>query len=73
MRSLHTEAYRAFVVRLVRARKEAGLTQQQVADALGVPQSQISKTERLERLLAPTELKALAKLYGKSLEWFLPD
>ncbi len=49
--SIHNEVYRELINALVSARKDAGLTQQTVADRLGKPQSYIAKIEGLERRL----------------------
>ncbi|MCA8975628.1 MAG: helix-turn-helix transcriptional regulator [Planctomycetes bacterium] len=68
--ALHTKRYRAFLARLRRAREEAGLSQQQVADALGREQTWVSKCEIGERRVDFVELEELAAVYGKALEWF---
>ena len=73
MRSLHTEAYRRFLTRLRRAREEAGLTQVEVANRIGRPQSYVSKCESGERRVDVIELAEFAQLYGKRLEFFVPD
>ncbi|MCA9233048.1 MAG: helix-turn-helix transcriptional regulator [Planctomycetales bacterium] len=62
--SIHTEAYRALIDRLVAARTKAGLTQQAVADRLGKPQSYVAKVEGLERRLDVIELLVLARVIG---------
>lgn len=62
--SLHSEAYAALIDVLVSARKEAGLTQQQVADRLGKPQSFVSKVERGERRIDVIEFSAVAEAIG---------
>lgn len=64
MSTTNSKEYREVVARLIKARKEAGLTQVQVAEALGKPQSFVSKVESRERRLDITELKQLAKIYG---------
>ncbi len=64
MKSLHTEAYSKFVAVLVAARTEQGLTQQQVADRVGKPQSYIAKVEGAERRLDVVEFIALAHALG---------
>lgn len=60
-----------FLVRLREARKAVGLTQEDVAAALGVPQKYISRIETGERRIDPVELQELAELYGKPLQFFL--
>lgn len=49
---------------LIAARTEAGLTQRQLADRLGRPQSFVSKYERGERRLDIVELIEIAKALG---------
>ena len=62
-----------FVIRRVReARQDAGMTQVEVADALGRPVSFVSKCELGERRIDPVDLKRFAELYGKPLEFFYP-
>ncbi|MEZ5954051.1 MAG: helix-turn-helix transcriptional regulator [Hyphomonas sp.] len=48
-KTLRTPAHRKLVQELKKARREAGLSQQQVADLLGVPQSYVAKIELGER------------------------
>lgn len=54
-KSIHSETYQRFTELLVHARKDAGLTQQQLADRLGKPQSFVAKYERGERRLDVVE------------------
>jgi transcriptional regulator with XRE-family HTH domain len=72
MRSVHTAEYRAFLRLLRRARKDAGMTQADVAKALGVPQSMVSRCESGERRVDVIELRGFARLYGREVEDFLP-
>lgn len=51
MKSFHTQEYADLIQGLIEARKSAGLTQQEVADALGKPQSYVAKIEGCERRL----------------------
>ncbi len=64
--------YRYLIRRVREARHDAGLTQTQVAEALGRPVSFVSKCELGERRLDPIDLQRLAELYGKPFEYFLP-
>jgi transcriptional regulator with XRE-family HTH domain len=48
------------------------LTQRQVAKALGIPQSQVSRAESGERRVDVIELKQFAALYGKRISSFIP-
>lgn len=68
----YTSEYRYMLGRMREARKQAGLTQVEVAKALGRPQSYVTKCELGERRIDPVELQRFAKLYGKRLSYFLP-
>ncbi|MDD5175230.1 MAG: helix-turn-helix transcriptional regulator [Sterolibacterium sp.] len=60
--SLHSNRYQVFRAMLVAAREKSGLTQVEIANRLGKPQSFISKSERGERRLDFTEFLELANL-----------
>ena len=70
--AVQTLRYREFLKQLRKARLEANLTQVQVAHMLRKPQSWMSKSESGERRVDVVELEQLAKVYGKSLSFFLP-
>ena len=61
-KSTHTRQYRVFLDWLIEARKDSGLTQQQVADKLGRPQSFVAKYENGERRLDVVEFLEIANL-----------
>ena len=65
--------YKEFLRRLRQSRLEAGLTQTKVADALGKPQSFVSKCETGERRVDVIELQVLANLYGVPLSYFVEE
>jgi transcriptional regulator with XRE-family HTH domain len=67
MKSVHSRRYQRLLDRLKAARRTAGLTQVDVARALGKPQSFVSKCESGERRIDVVELEVLARLYGISL------
>lgn len=71
--SIYSERYKAFLKRLRAARKNAGLTQVEVAERLRVPQSYVSKSESGERRIDIVELTDFASIYGKSLDYFVLD
>jgi len=54
-KSTHTPEYRLLVEILTDTRRKAGLTQQQVADRLGKPQSYVAKAEGSERRIDVVE------------------
>jgi len=70
-RSVHSEEYRKIIERLKEARLEAGLSQQDVADKLGKPQSYVSKIESGERRLDVAEIKKFAGVYKKDTSSFI--
>jgi transcriptional regulator with XRE-family HTH domain len=72
VRSTHSARYREFLKRLKRARQLAGLTQVEVAHALGKHQSYVAKCETGERRVDVIELAAFAEMYGRSLRYFVP-
>ncbi len=63
--------YQQMLKRLKHARVAAGFTQADVAKHLKKPQSYMSKCESGERRLDPIEIKHFARLYKKSLEYFI--
>lgn len=59
--------------RLVKLRKEKGLSQEELADKLGISRQSVSKWERAESSPDTDNLICLAKLYGVSLDELLKD
>lgn len=59
-KSIYTEKHKKLVDWLVQSRKAAGLTQQQLADKLGRPQSFVAKYENLERRIDVVEFVEIA-------------
>lgn len=66
MKSIFTEEYEEALDFLLQARKNAGLTQQELADTLSRPQSFISKYEHSERRLDIVEFLHIASALGIS-------
>ena len=71
MGSVYSQRYKRFLERLKAARERAGFTQVQVAGLLGQPQSFVSKCESGERRVDVVELENFAKIYKKSVSFFL--
>lgn len=69
----YQRAYQAFLKRLIKARHDAGYLQGEVAERMGKPHSFLSKCELGERRLDIIELQRLAKIYGKSIRYFLGE
>lgn len=61
-KSLYTKAYKRLTDLLASARRDAGLTQQQVAGKLGKPQSFVAKYEKGERRLDVIEFLEIARV-----------
>jgi transcriptional regulator with XRE-family HTH domain len=70
-KSIYSVEYQRLCALLREVRQEAGLTQVQVAAALDVPQSFVSKYESGERRLDVIELRHVAKALGMSLRTVL--
>jgi len=69
--ALHTKRYAAFLDRLRAARRDRDMTQEAVADALGKPQTYVSKCELGERRVDFVELEDFAAVYGLPLDYFV--
>jgi transcriptional regulator with XRE-family HTH domain len=63
-KSIHSPQHIKLRELLVAARKKAGLTQQEVADRLGRPQSFVAKYEAGERRLDVVEFLQIATVIG---------
>lgn len=63
-KSVHSEQYKKVLDWLIAARKDAGLTQQQVADQLSKPQSFVAKYEGGERRLDIVEFVEISRVLG---------
>lgn len=69
-KSIHSSTYKLFTELLVQARKDAGLTQQQLAERLGKPQSFVAKYETGERRLDVVEFMEITDaLDGDPIEF----
>jgi transcriptional regulator with XRE-family HTH domain len=62
--SLHDDAYALFIEALIDRRRDSGMSQQAVADALGWNQSIIAKIENVQRRLDIIELIRIANVIG---------
>jgi len=66
VKSLRSKQHKKFVSALKRVRNEAGVTQVQLADKLGVQQSFIAKVEGMERRLDVVEFVNWLEALGES-------
>ena len=71
VKSIYLKEYKIIIEKLKRARFEIGLKQEDVAKKLKKPQSYVSKIERGERRIDIIELKKIADIYKKSLDYFV--
>lgn len=62
-KTIHSTVYSQLVERLHQERKRLGLSQMEVAQELGMTQSEISKIESTERRLDIFEFKKLLSIY----------
>lgn len=69
--TIRSKEYADFVGKLKQARLEAGLRQIDVAKKLKRTQSYVSRVEVGEQRLDILELQKFAKLYNKSLDYFV--
>lgn len=63
-KSLRTEGHAALTQALIAARKDSGLTQQELAERLGRSQSFVAKIELGERRVEVVELVEIARILG---------
>jgi transcriptional regulator with XRE-family HTH domain len=63
-KSVHSAAQLAFCALMTKARKDAGLTQQELADRLKKPQSFVAKYEGGERRLDVVEFVSVCRAIG---------
>jgi transcriptional regulator with XRE-family HTH domain len=72
LRRQHSPRYKLMLKRLRGVRRMYGLTQAEVAQALGTTQAYVSKSESGERRMDAVELYDFARVYGAPLETLLP-
>ncbi len=72
-KTIYSDKYKRVLQLLRQARKDAGLTQIEVADALRKSQSYVAKCESGERRIDVVELYEFANLYRKSIGFFLDE
>ncbi|CZU55934.1 helix-turn-helix transcriptional regulator [Enterobacter hormaechei] len=73
MASVYSEEYQRVINALKKARKDKGITQAQLAEALGKPQSFIAKVESGERRLDVVEFVHLARLLEINFDQLLKE
>jgi len=69
--TIYSDDHKIIINKLLKARKEAGLSQSDVAKSLDRTQSHISKVEAGQRHIDIVELKKFAHVYNKPLVFFI--
>lgn len=72
-KTIYTQRRNRLSEKMINAREEAGLSQQQVAQTEVVSQSELSKIENGQRRVEFLLLLDLAKLYAKNIDFFIPN
>ncbi|MCK4355132.1 helix-turn-helix transcriptional regulator [Candidatus Parcubacteria bacterium] len=70
-KAIYSKDHKYIVEQLKKARQEAGLEQAEVAKLLGKTQSHVSKVEAGQRRIDVVALKEFARIYKKSLDFFI--
>jgi len=70
-KTIYSKGHKALIEKLIKARKEAGLRQEDVSKLLGRTQSYISKIEAGQRRVDIVQLKEFAKIYKKDPKFFI--
>ena len=70
-KAIFSKDHKYTIEQLKKARVESGLGQVEVAKLLNKTQSHLSKIEAGQRRLDITQLKEFAKIYKKSLDYFI--
>lgn len=70
-KAIFSNDHKNIVQRLKQARKESGLDQKEVAVLLNRSQSYLSKLESGQRRIDIVQLKELANIYKKPIDYFI--
>jgi transcriptional regulator with XRE-family HTH domain len=70
-KTIYSKGHKALIEKLIKARKDAGLLQEDAAKLLGRTQPYISKIEAGQRRIDLIQLKEFAKIYKKDLNFFI--
>lgn len=72
-KTIYSTDHSILVKKLIKARKEKNMKQEEVAKILQKSQSYISKIESGQRRIDIIQLKEFSKIYKKDLNYFLKD
>ena len=70
-KTIYSKEHKHLIERLIKARRESGLNQEQIAKLLKKTQSYISKIESGQRRIDVVQLKKFARAYSKNLDFFI--
>ena len=70
-KTIYLKEHRYLIKQLKKARREAGLHQEQVASLLHKTQSYVSKIESGQRKIDIVQLRRFSKIYKKPLDFFI--
>ena len=70
-KTIYSKDHKFLTEQLKKARVEAGFDQEKAAELLGKTQSYISKIEAGKRRVDVVQLKEFARVYKKSLDYFI--
>lgn len=70
-KTIYSKEHQYLVEQMKKARKEAGFDQKKVAKLLGRTQSYVSKVESGQLRIDIVQLKEFARIYKKSLDFFI--
>jgi len=70
-KTIYSKEHKYLIEQLKKAREGSGLDQEQVAKILKKTQSYVSKIESGQRRIDVVQLKTLAKIYKKSIDFFI--
>jgi transcriptional regulator with XRE-family HTH domain len=70
-KTIYSKGHKALIAKILKAREDAGLRQEDVAKILKRTQSYISKIEAGQRRVDIVQLKEFAKVYKKDLAFFI--
>ena len=70
MKTIYSQEHKILVKKLIKAREDANLRQEDVAKLLGKTQSFISKLESGQRRIDLVQIKEFANIYKKPVSFF---
>ena len=72
-KTIYTKEHQFLISQLKKAREKAGIDQIEVAQILGKTQSYVSKIESGQRRVDIVQLKEFARIFKKTLDYFIRE